>query len=222
MLRRVFVVLFTVLLSSTLLSRPAEAKETNYSWSYVQPYTWHAKDLDRWFKLELTGKITARAWTTGSGKTTSFRFGQPKLHSPVLKVKVYSDKKMTKPAKVSKLALRQFHYDSSCKTSPSFSASLSTSKALSIGVSATRTCSEFTTAFMSSNFGKAASYKQSASGSVVEWKNLVKSAPGVSGGNKKKMTVCLSPEFKMVAYRGTNRSDQVTAPFPKLCVSNRA
>lgn len=220
MKKRIIVLLSAAVLLLLVTAVPASAK--SHSTSFTRTHTWHSAPLKRWFKLELTGRIKAKSWSTGSGRTTTHHFGKPELVSPKLTVRVYSNSAMTKRAKVSKLELRQFHYDKSCRTKPSFSVSASTSKALSIGASFTRHCSKFTTAYRDSTYGKAHAYTQSTSGATVVWKKKYVSWAGRPGNPQTpKKTVCVTPEFELQPYIGTNRDDLRKSHFKDICISNR-
>ncbi len=220
-MRRLLVLFLSVPLVLGTLTIPAEAASTR-SANFTRTYTWHSKPLKRWFKLELTGKIKAKSWSTGSGRTTTHHFGKPELLSPRLKVTVYQNSALTKKAKVSKLELRQFHYDKSCKTKPSFSVSASTSKALSIGASFTRHCSTFTTAYRASTYGKAATYVQSTTGAAVVWKKKHVSWAGRPGNPPTpKKTVCVTPEFELQPYVGARKDDLLKSNFKDICISNK-
>lgn len=221
MRRRSLAVLLILPVFLALFAAPAHAAKS-HSASYTKTYTWHSKPLKRWFKLQLTGKVTAKTWSTGAGRTTRHHFGKPELVSPKLAVRVYKNAAMTKKANVSKLELRQFHYDRSCKTKPSFSVSASTSRALSIGASFTRHCSKFTTAYRDSTYGKGATFTQNTTGAAVVWKKKYVSwsgRPGIPTTPKK--TVCVTPEFELQPYVGDKKDDLLKTSFGDICISNK-
>lgn len=218
--RRLLVLFLSVPLVLAAFAAPASAAD--HSAKFTKTKTWHSKPLNRWFKLQLTGTIEAESWTTGMGRSTNFFFGRPELKSPTLKVTVYKDAAMTKKTTVRKLELRQYYYDKSCKTTPSISVSASTSKALSIGASATRHCAKFTTAYRASEYGKHSVYTQSTSGAAVVWKGKAVSWSAVEQQTKKpKKTVCVTPEFEMQPYVGSNKDDLLKSNFSDICISNK-
>jgi len=199
----------------------ASAKEQNvkaYKSSFTRTKTWHSPALKRWFKLELTGQIETRSWTTGSGRSTLFYFGRPKVTNPTLKVWVYKNKAMTKKARLKKVEVRQYYYDRSCKARPTLSGSVSSSKGLSIGGSVTISCKTFRTAYRQSTYGAASTYTQNTTGASARWAGKYVKWSQPPGTTRSTKTVCVTPEFEFQPYVSSSADDLLKSQFSDICM----
>lgn len=213
--RMVGVIIAATLLAALVPISGAQAA-TVYSTGFTRVETWYSTPLKRCFQATLTGTLKATAWHVGAGRSTGFYFGKPEIVSPVLRVRSYADCTLKKAASVKKLALRQYYYDRSCTYKPSLSAGVSTSRALSIGVSVTSVCNSFTTAYRASSYGAGSTFSQYTSGASVTWKD--KRVFWQGGASKKK--ICVTGEYQMQPYVSSTKDDLLKYRFSDICVNN--
>jgi len=216
---RAFVMVFLTATALVAVPQAAGASGTTYSTGFSRSKTWYSAPLHRYFKITMTGTLTATVWSEPAGHFFEYYFGKPHIKSPVMKVAVYRDSAMRHAVALHRLELSQYYYDRSCKTKPSFSASVSTSKALSIGVSVTTECNTFQTAYRQSTYGSSSHYSQYTSGSDVVWKNKKVSWPQSPLGNKKAShTICVTGEFEMQPYLNQSTDDLLKFRFSDICL----
>lgn len=211
-MRRIVSVVVLVLGSLLIVEVPAQAAgtETTRSHNFTRTKQWYSRPLERCFNMKMTGTIAATYGVNRRGRWLK----NPRISNSKLRVTVRKSCNRAERAKVSKLELRQYYYDRACNVQPSYGVGASNT-GLSIGLSATRVCRTFQSGYRQSTYGRSDNYTQNASGNTIRWgKSVNWTAYGASNPYHE---VCVTGEFHLQPYRGTNRDDIYTFTFPDIC-----